>query len=131
MQASVRILWVVAVGVALGLMLVAGVPVALAYDDTPISPHLRDADHPLVNFSSGHASYEDGPVELPHPIESPQGSFSAPSGMTGSTVAVPGSGKLDSVGVTGAMPGARGAGPITDSATRAEHSIRQVIRKLG
>ncbi len=125
MQASVRILLVVAVGVALAVILVAGAPAAMAYDDTATSPHLINAVHPLVNFSSGHASYEDGPVELPHPIDqTPQGSFSAPSSMTST-------GKLESAGPSGAMPGARGAGPITDSATRAEHSIRQVIRKLG
>jgi hypothetical protein len=59
-------------------MLVAGTPAALAYDDTPISPHFRDAVHPLYNFSSGHAGYEDGPVELPHLIDqTPQGSFTA------------------------------------------------------
>ena len=132
MQASVRILLVVAVGVALAVMVVAGAPAAMAYDDTATSPHLINAVHPLVNFSSGHASYEDGPVELPHPIDqTPQGSFSAPSSMTGTMPAAPTTGKLESAGPSGAMPGARGAGPITDSATRAEHSIRQVIRKLG
>jgi hypothetical protein len=47
------------------------------------------------------------------------------------TPAAPTSGNLDSAALTGAMPGARGAGPITDSATRAERSIRQLIRKLG
>ncbi len=125
MQASVRILLVVAVGVALAVMLVAGAPAAMAYDDTATSPHLINAVHPLVNFSSGHASYEDGPVELPHPVDTTPGTFSAPSSM------IPTTGKLESAGPSGAMPGARGAGPITDSATRAEHSIRQVIRKLG
>ncbi|HEX5042890.1 MAG TPA: hypothetical protein VFV75_08280 [Candidatus Polarisedimenticolaceae bacterium] len=128
MHASVRILWVAASGVALALMLVAATPAALAYDDTPISPHLRNAVHPLVNFSSGHASYEDGPVELPHPIDPVPGTFSAPASMTPTA---PTSGKLESAALTGAMPGARGAGPIVDSATRAERSIRQVIRKLG
>ena len=131
MQASVRILWVVAIGVALAVMLVAGAPAAMAYDDTATSPHLINAVHPLVNFSSGHASYEDGPVELPHPVDTTPGTFSAPSSMTSTMPAAPTTGKLESAGPSGAMPGARGAGPITDSATRAERSIRQVIRKLG
>lgn len=128
MQASVRILWVVGVGVALALLVVGGTPVALAYDDTPTSPHLRDAYHPLINFSSGHASYEDGPVELPHPVDPTPGTFSAPSGMTTAPAI---DGKPGSAALTGAMPMGRGSAPLVDSATRAEHSIRQVIRKLG
>ena len=126
MQASVRILWVVACGVALALMLVASTPAALAYDGP--APNLMKAYHPLVNFSSGHASYEDGPVELPHPVDPAPGSFSTTSSMTPTA---PTSGKLGTAALTGAMPVGRSSGPIVDGATRAEHSIRQVIRKLG
>jgi hypothetical protein len=128
MQASVRILWVVAGGVALALMLVASTPAALAYDGP--TPHLMKAYHSLYNFSSGHGGpNEDGPVELPHPVDPPsQPSFSATSSMFS---AAPTGGKLESSGLTGAMPGARSSAPLVDSATRAEHSIRQVIRKLG
>lgn len=126
MQASVRILWVVG-GVALALMLVASTPAALAYDGP--TPQLVKAYYPLINFSSGHGgSYEDGPVELPHPVDPPSGSFSAPSSMTPTA---PTSGKLESAALSGAMPGSRSAAPIVDGATRAEQSIRQVIRKLG
>jgi len=126
MQASVRILWVAAVGVALALMLVAGTPAALAYDGPTTG--LAKAFHPLYNFSSGHASYEDGPVELPHPVDPAPGSFSATSSMTPSA---PTSGKGGVPALTGAMPGGRSSGPILDGATRAERSIQQVIRKLG
>ena len=127
MQASVRILWVVAIGVALALVLVASTPAALAYDGP--TPHLKKVYDSLYNFSNNRTGRgEAGPVELPHPVDPAPGSFSTPSSMT---PAAPTSGKLGSVGVTGAMPGARGAGPITDGATRAERSIQQVIRKLG
>jgi hypothetical protein len=129
MQASVRILWVVAIGVALALMLVASTPAALAYDGP--TPQLIKAYHPLYNFSSSHAgSYEDGPVELPHPVDPLPGSSSATSSMTPTA---PTSGKLESDALTGAgaIPGGRSAAPIVDDATRAEQSIRQVIRKLG
>ena len=131
MQASVRILWVVASGVALALMLVAGTPAALAYEGP--KTQLIDAYHPLINFSSGHAgSYEDGPVELPRPIDTPPGASAATSSMT-PTPTAPSSGKLDSTALTGggAIPGGRSSGPLVDGAARAERSIRQVIRKLG
>jgi len=127
MQASVRILWVVAIGVALALMLVASTPTALAYDGP--TPHLMNAYHSLYNFHNNRSgSGEAGPVELPHPVDPAPGSFSAPSSMT---PAPPTSGKLGSAALTGAMPAGRSTGAIVDSATRAEHSIHQVIRKLG
>ena len=119
MQTSVRILWVVAIGVALALMLVASAPAALAYDGP--TPHLRNALHPLPNFG------EVGPVELPRPVDPDPEMFSATSSMTPTA---PISGKLGSPALPGAIPGGRGAGPIVD-ATRAERSIQQVIRKLG
>ena len=122
MQASVRILWVVASGVALALMLVASTPAALAYDGP--TPQLRQAYHPLFNAGSS-----EGPVELPRPVEDPvAGSFSATSSMTQTALT---SGKPGTGALTGAMPGGRSAGAIVDGAARAERSIRQVIRKLG
>ena len=140
MQASVRILCVVTGGVALALVLVASTPAALAYNGP--TPQLIKAYYPLVNFSSGSASYEDGPVELPHPVDPSPGSFSAapaassmtPTAGTGGKVgsASPANGTMESATISGgALPGGRSAGPIVDGATRAEKSIRQVIRKLG
>lgn len=127
MQASVRILWVVAIGIGVALALLVASTPALAYDGP--TPHLMNAYHSLYNFHNNRSgSGEAGPVELPHPVDPAPGSFSAPSSMT---PAAPTSGKLGSAALSGAMPGGRSTGAIVDSATRAERSIQQVIRKLG
>jgi len=131
MQASVRILLVAAVGTTLALMLLTGAPVALAYEDgsTPTS-HIIKAWNPqysVVQFAR-KGSNEGGPVELPHPIDPPPDSFSANPNMTPN---IPTTGtKPGALSIPGALPTGRGAGAILDAATRAEHSIQQVIRKL-
>jgi hypothetical protein len=124
MQASVRILSVAAVGAAaLALMLLAGAPAALAYDDPgPSDGKVIKAWNPrytVVQFAR-KVSNEGGPVELPHPVDPPPGSFSELGG------------KLEAAALSGgALPAGRGGGAILSPATRAERSIQQLIRRLG
>ncbi len=130
MQASVRILSVAAVGAAaLALVLLAGAPAALAYDDpTPNQGNVIKAWNPrytTVQFAR-KTSNEGGPIELPHPVDPPEGSFSMSPGATevggkSYAIALP----------SGALPAGRGGGAILDPAARAERSIHQVIRRLG
>jgi len=135
MQASVRILSVAAVGAAaLALMLLAGAPAALAYDDpTPNQGNVIKAWNPrytTVQFAR-KTSNEGGPVELPHPVDPPEGSFSMSPGATTSVMPEVG-GKSDAIALpSGALPAGRGGGAILDPAARAERSIHQVIRRLG
>ena len=132
MQASVRTLSLVAVGAAaLALMMVAGAPAALAYDDgpTPNEGKVFKAWNPqytVVQFAR-KISNEGGPVELPHPVDPAPGSFSGTSSMMPEV-----GGKADAIAIpSGALPSGRGGGAILDPATRAERSIQQVIRRLG
>ena len=132
MQASVRILLVVAVGATLALMLLAGAPAALAYyegDGSTPTSHIIKAWNPqysAVQFARKGAN-EGGPVELPHPVDPPPDTFSANPNMN---PGIPTGSKPGAMSVPGALPTGRGAGAILDAATRAEHSIQQVIRKL-
>ena len=125
MQASVRILSVAAVGAAaLALMLLAGAPAALAYDDpTPNQGNVIKAWNPrytTVQFAR-KTSNEGGPIELPHPVDPPTTSVMPEVGGKSYAIALP----------SGALPAGRGGGAILDPAARAERSIHQVIRRLG
>ncbi|HEX5044206.1 MAG TPA: hypothetical protein VFV75_14955 [Candidatus Polarisedimenticolaceae bacterium] len=132
MQASVRILAIAAVGAAaLVLMLLAGAPAALAYDDPgPSDGKVIKAWNPrytVVHFAR-KVSNEGGPVELPHPVDPPAGSFSASPGVSAPDMG----GKLEATSLSsGALPAARGGGAIVSPAARAERSIQQLIRRLG
>ena len=135
MQASVRTLSVVAVGAAaLALMLLAGAPAALAYDDpSPNQGNVIKAWNPqytTMQFAR-KTSNEGGPIELPHPIDPPEGSFSRSPGATTSVTPEVG-GKSDAIALpSGALPAGRGGGAILSPVARAERSIQQVIRRLG
>jgi hypothetical protein len=133
MQASVRILCLAAAGTAaLALMIVASAPAALAYDDpSPNKGHVIKAWNPQYTVSQfgRKTSNEGGPVELPHPIDPPGGSFAV--GATTSGIPDMG-GKLDGTALpSGALPAGRGGGAILTPAARAERSIQTVIRRLG
>ena len=131
MQASLRILCLVAVGAAaLALVTVAGTPAALAYDTTPAPGGIIKAWSPLYGAHEldRKRSNEGGPVELPHPIDPPEGTFAGP----GTSMMPEVGGKGDAVALpSGALPAGRGGGAILDPAARAERSIQQVIRRLG
>lgn len=133
MQASVRILSIAAVGAAaLALMLLAGAPAALAYDDpTPNQGNVIKAWNPrytTMQFAR-KTSNEGGPIELPHPVDPPEGSFSM---NPGASIMPEAGGKSDAIALpSGALPAGRGGGAILSPAARAERSIQQVIRRLG
>ena len=130
MQASVRILLVVAVGTTLALVVLAGAPATVAYDgdSTPTGRIIKawNPQYGVVQFGR-KVSNEGGPVELPHPIDPPPEGFSANRNMT---PGLPSASKPGALTIPGALPTGRGAGAILDAATRAENSIQQVIRKL-
>ena len=133
MQASVRRLLVVAIGATLGLMLFAGASTAMAaYEKekprttTPVQ--VWNPKYSLVQFARKNPT-EGGPVEMPHPLPVEPETFSANPNMGGPSVSTP-DGKPGATSLPGAIPTGRGAGAILDAATRAEHSIQQVIRKL-
>ena len=124
MQASVRILSVLALGAVVALVVAVGTPAVLAYGGP--TPHLVQVVESDRNIAKGRGS--EGPIELPHPVEPAPGSFTANPSMTSSTPTV---GSKTEGMVPGAMPTGRSGGAILDPAARAERSIQQVIRKLG
>ena len=132
MQASVRRFLVVAAGATLALMLFAGASAALAYETekprttTPVQ--VWNPKYSVVEFARKNPT-EGGPVEMPHPLPVEPEGFSANPNMGGPSVSTP-DGKPGASSLPGALPTGRGAGAILDAATRAEHSIQQVIRKL-
>ena len=129
MQAWVRILSVAAIAVVGVVLVSAGAPAALAYDDpTPNHGNVVRAWNPqyrTVAFAR-KISNEGGPVELPRPIDPPPGIN--PFGG-GSPAFQPGSKTAPEL--SGALPMGRGASGSFDPAAKAERSIQQVIRRLG
>ena len=131
MQAWVRNLSIAALAVG-ALALVAGTP-ALAYDDpTPNTGNFHTAWSPqytAVAFAEAYSN-EGGPVELPRPIDRPEGAFSLNPGAQPATPQNTGK-SASSTPTLGALPLARSAGPIIDPAAQAERSVQQVIKRLG